>query len=91
VHACAAELEKNMTKVMDESGKAFATEFGKGTKLGNYIEKNPTKAAFFALMTGMMFTRMMKSRGVNPFVETDPETKTGETAKPKMSAKAKAA
>ena len=91
LHERAAELEENMTKVMGESGKAFGMKFGEGTKLGKYIEMNPTKAAMFAFMTGMMFSHMTKSRGGSPFFEAGPETKSGETSKPKMTAKSKAA
>ena len=85
------ELESNMAKVMGESGKPFM-KFAEGTKLGKYIEANPSRAAMFALMTGMMFTHMMKSRGVNMSFETGPEAmKSGDTSKPKTTAKAKAA
>jgi hypothetical protein len=91
----AGELEENMTKVMGESGKAFgmkfSEKFGEGSKLGDYIEKNPSKAAMFAFMAGTMLNRKMKSSGVNPNCETDPEMKSGETSKPKMTAKRKAA
>ena len=88
LHERAAEFEKYMTKFMDESGKEFGM-FGEGTKLGDYIEKNPRRAAFFALMTGMMFTHMKKTGRFSSFFET--ETKSGETSKPKMTAKKKAA
>ncbi len=87
----AGELEAIMTKVMGESGKAFGMKFGEGSKLGAYIEKNPSKAAMFAFMSGLMLTRKMKSTGFNPFCETGGETKSGETSKPEMSAKSKAA
>jgi|CXWL01.1.fsa_nt_gi hypothetical protein len=87
----AAGLEKNMSKVMEGSGKEFAMKFGEGTKLGNFIETNPRRAAFFALISGLMFTRMLKSKGTSPFAETVPETESEETSKPKMTAKAKAA
>ena len=89
----AGELEASMTKVMDEAGKEFVAKFGDENKLGSYFESNPRKAAFVALMTGMMFTRMIKTRGVSPFFGTGPEMKSGETSRRKMnmSAKAKAA
>jgi hypothetical protein len=87
----AFELEKNMGKTMGESGKAFMTKFGEGTKLGSYIENNPSKSAFYAFMTGVMFNHMMKDRGFDWSSATSFGTKSGGTAKPKMSAKAKAA
>jgi hypothetical protein len=86
----AFELEKNMATTMGESGKAFVTKFGEGTKLGNYIETNPSKAAFYAFMTGMMFSERMKERGFDTSFKTGPWTKSGETSKPKMTAKPKA-
>lgn len=91
LHERVAGLETNMTKGMDESGNDFAMPFGEGTKLGSYFEMNPRRAGFFALMNGLMSTRMLKSKGASPFAERGPETKRRKTSKRKITAKAKAA
>lgn len=92
LHERAAELEKNMTTVMEESSKDFAMKFGEETKPDSVTEMNPKRAAFVALMSGLMFSRMLKSRGASPFAETAPETKkSGATSKPKRRTKVKAA
>ncbi len=89
LHERATELGKVMTKVMSESGEEFGAKFGEENKFGSFFESNPRKAAF-AFIGAAMFAYMMKSRGMNAFFET-PETKSGETFKPKMTAKKKAA
>lgn len=58
------EFEGSMTKLMSDTN-AFGMKFGEGTKLGSYIEKNPSRAAMLSFMTGLMFTRFMKARGVD--------------------------
>jgi len=79
----AVALEGNMEKVMAEGNKALgAIKFGEGTKLGNYIENNPAKAALYSFMTTVMFTHFMKARGIN-VSDTPGATKTDETSKPK--------
>ena len=80
----AVALEGNMEKVMAEGGKALgAMKLGEGSKLGNYIENNPTKAALYSFMTTVMFTHFMKARGVNPSLDAPGVKKTDETTKPK--------
>jgi hypothetical protein len=54
-----------------------------GTKLGKFVENNPSKAQLYALMTGAMFTHMMKGRGIS-FGSTTGSTVEGTTEKPKM-------
>jgi len=86
----AVAMDGNMEKVMAESNKVLGSEFVKGTKLGNYIENNPSKAALYSFMTAMMFTHFAKARGINFPYDASATTGKGETAKPK-SAKTKAA
>ena len=85
----AAGLENNMTKIMVGSGKEFAMKFGEGTRLDSFIERNPGRAALFALMGGVMATRMAKSRGVSRWAEMIPRLATVETSKPETTAKPK--
>ena len=103
----AAALEKDMSSFMPGSGKGVAMTSGEGTRLDRFIEKNPGRAALFALMGGVMATRMAKSRGASPWTEMvrgmvppmetvatpKPETtaKPKRTARPRRAAKAKAA
>jgi hypothetical protein len=103
----AATLEKDMSKLMPGSGKGVAMTPGEGTKLNRFIEKNPGRAALFALMGGVLANRMAKSRRVGPWTEmvrgvvpqmeaveaSQPETtaKPKRTVRPKRAAGAKAA
>ena len=65
----AAALEKDMSSFMPGSGKGGTMASGEGTRLDRFIEKNPGRAALFALMGGVMATRMAKSRGVSSWTE----------------------
>ncbi|TFG83526.1 MAG: hypothetical protein E4H19_11475 [Chromatiales bacterium] len=85
----AVALEGNMEQVMDESNKVLGAKF-EGTKLGKFIENNPSKAALYSFMTALMFTHFMKAKGINVSYGTLGVTETGETSTPK-STKAKAA
>lgn len=84
-----AEFEGSMTKLMSET-KAFGEKFGEGSKFGSYIQKNPSRAALFSFMTGLMFTQHMKNKGMNFSSDVPEMKKTGRMSKPK-SRKAKAA
>jgi hypothetical protein len=85
----AVALEGNMEQVMAESNKLLGTKF-EGTKLGNFNENNPSKAALYSFMTALMFTHFMKARGVNVSGDAPALTEAGEKSKPK-STKTKAA
>ena len=65
----AAALEKDMSSFMPGSGTGATMTSGEGTRLDRFIEKNPGRAALFALMGGVMTTRMAKSRGVGSWTE----------------------
>jgi|CXWL01.1.fsa_nt_gi hypothetical protein len=82
LHERAAELEKNMSTVMDESGKGSAMKFGEGTMLGSFagMKSKSKRAAFVPLVRELMSSRMLKSGGAGPFAGTAPETKSGETS-----------
>jgi hypothetical protein len=82
-----AELEGNMKKLVGDT-QAFGLKFGEESKLGSYIENNPSRAALFSLMTGLMFTHYMKSRGMSFPFEAPGATETGATSKPKSTKKA---
>lgn len=80
----AVALEGNMEKVMAEGNKALsAMNLGEGTKLGKYVENNPTKAALYSFMTTVMFTHFMKARGLTASVDAPGVKKTEETSKSK--------
>ncbi|MDH5276540.1 MAG: hypothetical protein OEW88_08960 [Gammaproteobacteria bacterium] len=78
----AVALEGNMEQVMAESNKLLGTKL-EGTKLGNFIENNPSKAALYSFMTALMFTHFMKARGVNVSGDAPASIEAGETSKPK--------
>lgn len=90
LHERAVAMEGNMEKVMAEANKVLGSKFVEGTKLGNFIENNPSKAALYSFMTALMFTHFMKARGINVAYGAPGATEAGETAKPK-STKTKAA
>jgi len=85
----AVALEGNMEQVMAESNKVFGSKL-EGTKLGKFIEDNPSKAALYSFMTAMMFTHFMKAKGIDVTGGTPGTTESGETPKTK-STKSKAA
>ena len=84
-------MEGNMEKVMAESNKVLGAKFVEGTKLGNFIQNNHSKAALYSFMTALMFTHFMKARGIDVSYGAPGVTETGETSKPKSTTKAKAA
>ena len=95
LHDRAVALNGNMENLMAESNMALGAKFVEGTKLGNYIQNNPSKAALYSFMTAMMFTHFMKAKGINVATGAPGVTEVkGETSKPrsiKVKAKARAA
>jgi len=79
LHERAIELDGNLASLATESSKLLGM-VPTGTKLGKFVENNPERAQLFALMTGVMFTHMMKNRGFALGTSTAVET---ETVKPK--------
>jgi hypothetical protein len=77
----AIELDGNMASLANETNKLIGM-VPEGTKLGKFVENNPAKAQLYALMTGAMFTHLMKTRGLS-FGTPIGHTVEGTTEKPK--------
>jgi hypothetical protein len=82
LHERAIELDGNLAGLATEASKVLGM-VPTGTKLGKFVENNPQRAQLFALMTGVMFTHMMKNRGYAFGVPTAVETEKTVKAKPK--------
>jgi len=101
----AGELEETMTKVLKESSKQWGLELGEGTnlssyfggtKLGNYLESKPRRAAALTMVGGMMLSRVMESRRAREVVDispkpASPKTTTGKPTKRRTASKRKPA